>query len=44
MTAPDPSLVASTHGYYPPVGDAAELVANRLFSDMLDWAFPTSVP
>lgn len=35
MTVPDRSVVASTHGYHPLVGDAAELLGMRLFSDML---------
>lgn len=35
MTLPDRSVVASTHGYHPLVGDASELLAMRLFSDML---------
>lgn len=35
MTLPDRSVVATTHGYHPLVGDAAELLSMRLFSDVL---------
>src|SRR4051812_43226459 len=35
VTLPDRSVVATTHGYHPLVGDAAELLSMRLFSDVL---------